>query len=93
MTVDTNGRFQDVASKQSITYAPVNSCDFNGTTTNGSSRNFNWANATSNTDFSVFGAGMTLGSAHSAVTNNLVTLSSDTDYASYSAPSAPTDPF
>ncbi|MFN8369786.1 MAG: hypothetical protein U0T83_04070 [Bacteriovoracaceae bacterium] len=96
MTVGAGGLYQDTASKQSITYAPTNSCDFNGSTTNGSNLGFNWGlqSGSNSTDYTTFGNNFSpaIGTPHASVTNNLVTLTSDTDYASYSAPVAPTAP-
>lgn len=91
----SSGKYVVDSTKENISYSPNNTCSFNGTSSNSSARKYNWgiASSTGPSDFSTFGAAYTMGSSHSAVTNNLITISSDTDYLTYSAPSAPVDPF
>lgn len=75
----TSGLFTSTTAKEKITYAPVASCSVasGGTFTYGTS-------ATKDSTW--------VDTATTAVTNNLVLLSSDTDFATYSAPTAPTTP-
>lgn len=85
----TTGVFAVDSTREDIAYAPVNSCSYDGTSKNSGALSFNWALPVTG---GAWGAGLTVAN-HAAVTNNLVTLSSDADYAHYTAPSAPTDPF
>ncbi|MBV1880208.1 MAG: hypothetical protein KUG82_01165 [Pseudomonadales bacterium] len=97
MTLNTtDGVFESTSA--SITYAPTVSCDFDGSSTNESGGVFDWGLAVSDgpNDFSEFGVNFDGGTtdAHTATSNDLVDLESDSDYLDiYVAPTEPTDPF
>ena len=79
MNKDSSGRFTSVAEKESIKYAPTNSCDIDV----GSSFKYGLVDSTGGSGWDDHSAGLT---------NTLVDLTSDTDYAKYVAPAAPSTP-
>lgn len=81
MTKSSAGVFAIDSTKNNISYAPVNSCSMTA--------------GQLGANGSAFGYKLTSASypgTQPAVTNDLVTLASDTDYATYTAPTAPTAP-
>ena len=82
MTKNSSGVFVYDSTKNKIAYSPNNSCSMTSGQNGASGSPFGYK-LSSETSYP---------STQPAVTNDLVTLSSDTDFASYTAPTAPTPP-